>query len=86
MIHSSSKRRFPIQYVVAALIAFAGSAVLLKGIAIPLGTPGPGPLSYVVAALLILTGALLVVMAATELVHPRGPFDGSADAVKQRRR
>ncbi len=78
MFHAPSKTRFVIQYALAASIAFAGSAVLLKvGTAIPRGasggTPGPGLLSYVVAALLILTGALLVVLAATELLHARSP-------------
>ncbi len=78
MIHAPSKMRFALQYVLAASIAFGGSAVLLKvGTAIPLGAPGsppgPGLLSYVVAALLILTGALLVVLAATELFHARSP-------------
>jgi hypothetical protein len=78
MLHAPSKARFAIQYALAGSIAFAGSAVLLKvGTAIPRGAPGgtPGPalLSYVVAALLILTGALLVVMAATELLRVRSP-------------
>lgn len=78
MLHAPSKTRVAIQYLLAASIAFAGSAVLLKaGTAIPMGAPGGGPgpgvLSYVVAALLILTGALLAVMAATELFHARSP-------------
>jgi hypothetical protein len=89
MNHASSKTRYAIQCVLAALIAFAGSAVLLKGIAIPLwapgGTPEPGLLSRAIAALLILTGAILVVMAATELAHTRGSPGGSSDPAKQRR-
>jgi hypothetical protein len=73
------------QYVLAALMAFAGSAVLSKGIAIPPGgTPGPGLLSQVVAALLALTGAILLVLAAAELIHGRGPRGGSHDPAKQR--
>ncbi len=90
MIHASSKARFAIQYVLGALIAFAGSAVLLKGIALPLGArggmPEPRLLSYVVAVLLILTGTILVVLAAMELVRARGSLDGSPGPAKQRRR
>ena len=73
----ASKLRFAIQCGLAALIAFAGSTVLLKlGPASPLvthppgGAAGLGLLSYVVAALLILTGALFVFIAATELRAP----------------
>lgn len=72
MIHASSKTRFAVQYALAALIAFAGGAVLLRGTAFPLGMPGPGLLTSVVAYLLIVTGAFLVVMAATQLVRARG--------------
>ena len=75
MTHTSNLK-FAIQLVVAALMAFAGSAVMLKlGTTNPLGSAGGsaalGLLSYVVAALLILTGALLVFIAATALVHAR---------------
>jgi hypothetical protein len=57
MIHAPSKTRFAIQCALAALIAFAGGAVLLKAGAAtspeaPGGMPGPGLLSHVVAALL----------------------------------
>jgi hypothetical protein len=80
--------RYAIQYTLGALIAFAGGAVLLKGTAIPLGSPEgtarPGMLSYVVAALLALTGAVLIVMAVAELVRARRAHDGSHDAAKQR--
>lgn len=69
-----ARLRFAIQYGLAALIAFAGSAVLLRlGTGNPLGPAGRntglGLLSCVVAALLILTGGLLAFMAATELVN-----------------
>jgi hypothetical protein len=72
----ASKLKFAIQLVLAALVAFAGSGALLKlGSTNSLG-PAGGPaalglLSYVVAALLILTGALLIFMAATDLIHAR---------------
>ena len=59
-------------YVLAALMAFAGGAVLLKGIAVPAGgAAGPGLLSDVVAALLVLTGAILLALAAAKLIHAR---------------
>jgi hypothetical protein len=86
MIQASS--RHAIQYTLGALMALAGGAVLLKGIAIPLGSPegtaGPGMLSYVVAALLALSGAVLIVMAVAELVRARRAQDGSHDAARQR--
>jgi hypothetical protein len=86
MIQASSRRA--IQYTLAALIAFAGGAVLLKGTAIALGAPGgtvgAGLLSYVVAALLALTGAVLIAMAAAELVHAHRPLDGSRDPARHR--
>jgi hypothetical protein len=86
MIQASS--RHAIQYTLAALTAFAGGAVLLKGTGIALrapgGTAGAGLLSYVVAALLALTGAILVAMAAAELVGARRPLDGWRDPARQR--
>lgn len=84
MLQASS--RHAIQYTLAALIAFAGGAVLLKGTAIPLGssggTAGPGPLSWVIAALLALTGAVLIVMAVAELVHARRTLHGPRDPAR----
>jgi hypothetical protein len=75
----TSQRRSAIQYMLAALVAFAGSfALLTVGKAFSGGAPpGTGLLTYAVASLLILTGAVMFVMATAELVHARGSLDGS---------
>lgn len=86
MLHESSNKRFALQYAMAALITFTGSAVLLKGTAFPLGTPGPRLLILCVAYLMMLTGAFLVFLAGTVLIQARGPFHGPRDRTKNGRR